>query len=565
MVTAGLVRVAVIGVCPITATGLSGLTARVRTVSDVDALAQTLPGSCHVVASVSGQTRFQGSVTGLRRVFHTRINGVVIAADRADALAAVIASGVDERMLAVRVACGGLVPPPLGEQPVWSGISALSPDHCLVWDRDRVREIRWWRPPAADKPLAQGAADVREALASALRGRAPAEGRLSTDLSGGMDSTSLCFLAARSVPDLLTVRWGEAEAGNDDAVFAQHAVTVLDHAEHMVISQAELPAVFDDPHALADAEEPCTFARTASRTRHTARLLARHGSRRHLAGHGGDELFTPLPGYLHRLAWQHPFIALRHLRGHAALRRWPLLPALARLARPATVARWWQAQADQLTDPPPPLRRPVLGWGPWPLRAPAWVTPKAIDLARQALRDTAEHARPLAGDPGQHQYLLVLRSSTSCYRLLARLYAQARVELDMPYLDDRVAEAVLSVRIHEHAGPQRYKPLLSEAMSGIVPDTVLGRATKGEFSEDVRTGLRQNLDGILEFLADSALADHGLIDPGELRARLQQPQRDLSNVFALESLIGCETWLRAALNRPTRTAPRRLDDPAPAP
>ncbi|MFJ9848635.1 lasso peptide isopeptide bond-forming cyclase [Streptomyces sp. NPDC101150] len=559
--TAGPVRVAVIGVCPVTATRLSQLTARIRTVTDVDALAAELPGSCHVVASVDGQLRVQGSLTGLRRVFHARRNGTTVAADRADVLAAMTGAGIDERALAVRLACGGLVPSPLSDLPLWNGISPLAPDHCLVWDRESARDVRWWQPPAAELPLAAGAQKVREALASALEDRGPAEGRLSTDLSGGMDSTSLCFLAARNAPDLLTFRWGEAEAGNDDAAFAAHSIGSLDRAEHLVVPPAELPALFADADALIDAEEPYPFVRTAARTRHTAQLLADRGSRRHLAGHGGDELFTPFPGYLHQLLRRRPMTAIRHVRGYAALKRWPLLHTLGALVRPGDEAAWWRAQAEHLTDPPLHKRRPSLGWGLWPLRAPSWVTGTAVDEARRALRQAAGTAQPLSRDLGQHQSLLALRTSAPWYRMLARPFAAAGVQLDSPFFDDRVVEAVLRVRVHEHSGPWRYKPLLAEAMRGIVPETVLGRSTKGEFSEEASSGLRRNLPAILDLFADSALAAHGLIDPGELRTRLLAPQADNAMGIALEPLIGCETWLRAA----TRPTPAwRFDDHASA-
>ncbi|MGW7253167.1 lasso peptide isopeptide bond-forming cyclase [Streptomyces sp. NPDC054834] len=550
-VAAGRVRLAVIGVCPVTASRLTELAARVRRVSDVDELAAALPGSCHVAASVDGEVRFQGSATGLRRVFHTRLNQVDVAADRADVLAAMTGAGIDEATLALRVATGGFLPPPLADRPLWSGISAPAPDHCLVWEPDRVREVRWWQPPAPELSLAAGAEAVRNALVAALGERAPARGRLSSDLSGGMDSTSLCFLAARSVPDLVTFRWGEAEAGNDDAAFAAHAIGVLDRAEHLVVPPGELPQLFTDVNEPVDPEEPYPFVRTIARTRHTARLLAGTGSRRHLAGHGGDELFTPFPGYLHGLLRRRPLTALRHVRGYAALKRWPVLPTLAALARPGDEAAWWRAQADGLTAPPPPRRRPALGWGVWPMRAPAWATGTAIEATREALRHTANHVRPLSTDLAQHQLLLAIRSSAPWYRSLARVFADAGVQLDSPFFDDRVVEAVLAVRVHEHAGPWRYKPLLAEAMRGIVPPAVLGRSTKGEFSDEANRGLRHNLPGILELFDDSALAAHGLIDPGELRARLLAPQPDNATRNALEPLIGCETWLRAA----TRPAP----------
>ncbi|MCG0065519.1 lasso peptide isopeptide bond-forming cyclase [Streptomyces tricolor] len=550
VVTAGPVRLAVIGICPVTAPRLTELAARIRTVSDVDALAASLPGSCHVAASVDGQVRFQGSVTGLRRVFHARLHQVDVAADRADVLAAMTGAGIDETALALRVATGGFLPPPLADRPLWSGISAPAPDHCLVWERDRVRQVRWWRPPAPELSLAAGAEAVGKALAGALDERAPGHGRLSSDLSGGMDSTSLCFLAARRVPDLVTFRWGEAEAGNDDAAFAAHAIGLLDRAEHLVVPPGELPLLFADADRPVDPEEAYPFVRTIARTRYTARLLADAGSRRHLAGHGGDELFTPFPGYLHGLLRRRPLTALRHVRGYAALKRWPVLPTLAALARPGDEAAWWRAQADGLTAPPPPRRRPVFGWGVWPMRAPAWATDTAIEATREALRHTAGTARPLSTDLGQHQLLLAVRTSAPWYRLLARVFADAGVQLDSPFFDDRVVEAVLSVRVHEHAGPWRYKPLLAEAMRGTVPDAVLGRSTKGEFSDEANRGLRHHMAGILELFEDSALAARGLIDPGVLRARLLAPQSDNATSIALEPLIGCETWLRAA-TRPT--------------
>jgi asparagine synthase (glutamine-hydrolysing) len=284
-------------------------------------------------------------------------------------------------------------------------------------------------------------------------------------------------------------------------------------------------------------------------------LLASHGSGRHLAGHGGDELFSPMHGYLHRLLRRHPLTAIKHIRAHRALRRWPLWPTLAELANPGTFAAWWRVQAGQLTEPRPSLRRPVLGWGLGPVRAPSWMTAKGVELAREVLRHTAEHAQPLAEDLATHQMLLLVRSNTAGYRLLAQLYDASGVELDMPYLDDRVLEATLRVLPHEHAGPWRYKPLLADAMHGIVPDKVLERSTKGEFGEDIRKGMRRNLSAILKMFTDSALADRGLIDPGELRTRLTLPQPDNTTTQALENLLGCETWLRTATRHSTSTAP----------
>src|ERR671910_2491430 len=49
---------------------------RVRTPYDLDRFVRSLVGSSHLVASVDGSVRVQGTVTGTRRVFHATVSGV---------------------------------------------------------------------------------------------------------------------------------------------------------------------------------------------------------------------------------------------------------------------------------------------------------------------------------------------------------------------------------------------------------------------------------------------------------------------------------------------------------
>jgi asparagine synthase (glutamine-hydrolysing) len=523
----------------------------------LDAVARVLPGCWHLVASIDGVVRVQGSLTGLRRVFHTRIQRIPIAGDRADVLAKAAGTGIDEQVLAVRVACGPQVPPPVSEHSFWRGVRALAPDHYLRIDPGgTVDELRWWQPPQPAVGLSAGAGAVRAALETAVAARRPVEGRLGADLSGGMDSTSLCFLAARAgIPDLVTFRWAEADVANDDAVFAAHAAQGLPQAEHLVLPQAEMPSIYADAADTGDAEAPYRFTRTWARTRHNATLLAAHGARHHLAGDGGDELFHDLPAYLHPLLRRRPLTAIRHVRGYRALRRWPLGATVSALVRGGDLGAWWHQQAQQLTIGPLPRGTPNLGWGAFPLRAPVWVTPAAIDTTRAVLHSTGEQARPLAPDRGQHLTLANLRMMGPHYRQLARVNATAGLRLELPYFDDRVIEAALAVRAHERRTPWRYKPLLVEAMRGILPEVIAARTTKGEFSEDVRVGLRRHLPEILEVFADSALAAQGLINPDLLRRELLAPQVDTAVRNAMEDLLGCETWLRTT-QTPTPPAGR---------
>ena len=535
-----------IGTCPVTATRLRELVTGVRTAPELDALARALPGCFHLVASINGVVRVQGSLAGLRRVFHTRVEGVPVAGDRADVLAGLAGPRVDEQTLAVWVACGALVPPPVGERSGWQGVRMLAPDHYLRIDPDgAVSEPRWWQPPRPQLGLTAGSGAVRAALETAVAARRPSQGRLSADLSGGMDSSSLCFLAARAgMPDLLTFRRAEADVANDDAVFAAHAMSRLPRAEHLVLPQADIPDIFADPGATGDTEAPYRLAHGLARIRHNVGLLVSRGARHHLAGHGGDELFrSPLP-YLHPLLRRRPLTAIRWVRGYRALHRWPLAATVSALALGGGLGAWWHQQARQLSNGPPPRRRPDLGWGK-PLRAPVWVTPAALDAAKTVLHTTGDQAQPLGSDRGQHADLAALRMMTPQYRQLGRVYADGGLRLELPYLDDRVVEAVLAVHPYERTTPRRYKPLLVEAMRPILPEQIAARTTKGEFGKEVYDGLRRHLPEVLEVFADSALAAHGLINPDLLRRQLLAPQVDNTVVQAMSVLLGCETWLRA--------------------
>ncbi|MFJ3099052.1 asparagine synthase-related protein [Streptomyces hydrogenans] len=541
-VSAGPVRVVVIGHCPITTSRLKELANRIRSLHDVSKLAQQLSGSFHLIASVHGQVRVQGSITGFCRLFYAHMRGVTIAADRADILAAAIGADIDEEALATRVACGGMLPPPLGEQSMWTGVSTVPPDHYIALGDGKT--VSWWKPPTPERPLKQGADSVREALKTAIASRTE-EQSTSTDLSGGMDSTSLAFLAAQTNPDLLTFRWGEAESGNDDAYFSSVASAALPQARHLVVPQTELKELFSEPHESADTEQPYLFSRTLGRTHQTAQILSEQGSVSHITGHGGDELFYKFPGYLHKLVRRNPLLGIQHARGHRALSRWPLSDTFRQLASSSDIKTWWYAQADTLRGPAPSSRFPPLEWNFVPLRAHQWVTRKSIEIARSRIIAQASSVEPFAQDRGQHQFLLALRTTGPAYGQLARIYAGHGVKLHMPFLDDRVVEAALSVRLHERIDPWRYKPLLAEAMSGIVPSEILSRSTKGEFSGDIRSGRRRYLSKVLDVFSDSMLADRGLIDADLLRTQILAPQADMTLIISLEQLLGCETWLRS--------------------
>ena len=541
---AGHTAIAVLGEHATTGAQLDRAAGDVRVPADLDRVAGTLVGSAHLIASVAGAVRAQGTVTGLRRLCFARIGGVTCAADRADVLAHFLGADVDERRLAVHL----LEPPilhPLTGESVWRGVNTLPGDHYLVLDRaGRHRQVRWWRPPEPVVPLAEGAPALREALSAAVAARVRGRPLVSCDL-GGVDSTAICCLAAREAPAVAAFTAASPDPLADDVAWAERTVAHVDTLEHHVIPAGEMPLVY---HGLLDADdlldEPCGFAVDRDRWMAIARRASARGSQLHLTGFGGDELLYGSVAHLQTLLRTRPRVAARHLRGFAAKYRWSRSGTLRQLADRRPYRAWLADVAGQLRVPAVPASDQLLGWGFVP-RLPRWITSDAAAVVADLIRDAARDAEPLAPTPGQHRELDTMRFVSRIARQLAQMAGQLGMTLACPYYDDRVIEAGLAVQPEERVTPWRYKPLIAEAMRGVVPDRSRMRDTKANGTGDEEPGLRRHRGELLALWDDARLGRFGLIDVDALRDVTAGPVSPILQAGLLYQTAACEVWLRA--------------------
>ncbi|SFQ48796.1 asparagine synthase (glutamine-hydrolysing) [Amycolatopsis arida] len=540
---AGGTSLAVIGCCPVDAAELTAAAARLRDLAQLDALALRLPGSFHLVAARDGRCRVQGPASGLRLVFSAAVGGTTVAADRADVLAGLTGARLDIDRLATRLLFP--VPHPLADQPLWHGVHGVPPGSALVLERDgRSREIRWWQPPEPVRRLPDAAPGARRALAEAVDARTRAGGVVGCDLSGGLDSTSVCFLAARGPAKVVASTWPGIDPADDDLTWARRAAAHLPEVEHAVWPAERSPLVYADLLEIDDPlDEPTIGVLDLARLLSDLEPLAARGCRVRLTGIGGDHVAWCSEAHYHTLLRTRPWQALPRLRGFRALFHWPWSTMVRALADTRPYPRWLAGTAGELRAPLPPTVTAALGWGA-PPRLFDWVTPDAEHAARAALRAASRNAVPLGSTRGQHVDLEQVRASTRIIRQWEQISARAGLPISSPYFDDRVIEAFLSVRPLDRVTPWRYKPVLVAAMRGVVPDDCLTRTSKAQAALDAAAGLRAHRGDLAELWAESRLAELGLVDRDRLIELALRPATPELTTAILYSTIGCEVWLR---------------------
>jgi asparagine synthase (glutamine-hydrolysing) len=544
---AGDTQIGVFGAGCTTAAELESAAADVSDLRQLDRLAARLPGSFHLVASVAGAVRVQGSISGMRRVFVARVGDVDVAADRCDVLARATGAGVSPERLAICLLAPE-APYPLEGEVVWAGVESLAEDHFLALGRDgRHSAVRWWTPPEPALTLAEGASALRDTLTAAVGARARSGLQLSSDLSGGLDSTPVCFLAAAALRErgdrLISVTTSTGDPADDDWAWADIAARAMPDIDRVLLPAEDLPLPYADLLQPGPADdEPLLDPGARWHVKRVVEILTSRGAELHLTGDGGDEILEPEPSYLRDLLWSRPWRTLSHLRGYRALNRWSWPAALRLLTERTSYADWLAASANALTAPPVDDDAPQSAGVAY--RIPPWAADGVADVVRERVLAAAAEVRLVDINQRQHEDLQSVRTAGHEVRQTNHMTARLGLPISAPFLDDRVIETCMAVRPDERADPRRYKPLMVEAMRGLLPDEWLRRGTKADGTSMHHSGLRAHRAKLVELCEDSELARLGLVDADRLRDQCTAMWTSPLWPVALSRTMGLERWLR---------------------
>ncbi|WP_156895458.1 asparagine synthase-related protein [Rhodococcus sp. 2G] len=504
----------------------------------------TVSGSFHLLVSSSGRNWISSPVSGLRRTFFVRTQSGVLASDRADVLASLVGAWVDDGMLALNLLSSG-IPWPLSSRSVWRGVEQVSAGHYLESQiNGRIRHHPWWEPPEPGLSISEGLESVRSEIFTSVNFRIRDKKNIASDLSG-LDSTALCSILAQIKPSsstILGITGGSPDVMDDDVRWARITAKELGIPHEIIDSECiPLPysALLDVKHSF---DEPFPMCVQIARFETLAERSRQWRADIRFSGFGGDEIFDTSDVWIPSLLRNKPWQAISAARIMRARNRWSRTKVAASLLDPRSYQRWLLDAARDIGTERRPAWEQSFGWAPRPT-LPRWMSKDASDLIRDTILSASDN-EPRSSSKGMHRALEIVQAGARIARQFQQVSNEAGVPLATPYFDDTVLNSALAVSPSEQLARFSYKPLLTEAMRGTVPDATLVRQTKSETSETVARGLEKNRSEILELMDDSELAKRGLIHLETFREFCFNPMLRIKHAHDLDLTIATEIWMR---------------------
>ena len=419
----------------------------------------------------------------------------------------------------------------------YKGISRLKPGHRLIAENGRVRTERYWTwrtpEPVSDRDQQYYIDRFRETFLEAVDSRMRGAGVVWSDLSGGLDSSSIVSVAARDgrcrLPAVSVVfeestfsderRWSAAVAEAHDVV--QHYIDGDTH--HAFSRLREAVEYWEEPHA-------------------AVAFLAVHRAYQRLIGTRG------VPILLTGIGAEAVVMSKNQVPVHLAdlLRRGQLGKMWHELDR------WQRALKIPLGNLAlrycvrPLLSRPLVSYGHSP-RIHDWIArpfARRWDLWERAIEGSVPSEQRGVADKW---HVEIIGRITG---FLLRGYLEKACDIRYPFLHRPLVELALATPWSLKAAPGEPKALLRRAMRGVLTEEVRRRTQDASTGHAVFTGLRKEWPVLEQVVASSMLVDLGIVDRDRLYDALHLArQGHAMDLPGLLTTLTLDAWMQYAAKK----------------
>jgi asparagine synthase (glutamine-hydrolysing) len=403
--------------------------------------------------------------------------------------------------------------------------------HVRLWDLNSVKPVRYGTDGEYEDAL-------RHHIEAAVRVRLRAKRPMFSELSGGLDSSSVALTAARilqdnnePMDDLRTVSCIYEESDScDERYFIRQVEARLgmpgfhvhEKDQHVTTGLAEIEFTgLPNPLHCYPGRYPAF-----------ASLMREYGARVLLTGGGGDHLFWSARDGT-------PVVADEMLKGnllqmHRECRSWssftnvPYFQLLLKKALPLALGSIFP-QASQ-------YQRPVV---------PSWLT----NAHKNSFHLEVWDAKASTHSAGLPSFRAHIRQVEALFAQLSAGYMSEYHDIHVthPYAHRPLVEFCLGLPVSQFLRAGQTRSLMRRALHDLLPAKVRDRKSKGSLDEPLARALQREWSHAVGDLRRWELCERGLVDPKQLHQSLTAMRLGLQNsahgnflrVFSLER------WLRS--------------------
>ncbi len=414
---------------------------------------------------------------------------------------------------------------------IFHGISPLPAAHYLIVNRGDIRISRFWDINPAKQirynKISDYAEHFRELLGQCVSDRLRSNaGVIGSEMSGGMDSTTITGLALENLPPNNSLKafsfYYPTLSGCDESDYIR-AMTDHLHLDTTLINAERFGAMAYPDQFPPSLESPGTKYDPVYQALIDA--LIPTGARVLLTGNGGDEM-----------TWGNGLIY-----GHRMWRGDPRgLSDLYRVSRYYGVSFWKLFRSLCVSPYLSPsvkraYRRMVSGRSDV---LPVWFSREAADKLGM-LDDDEPHSPDFNNAPHQQMYITLTQGSMRTVVDRGDLLAMSSgISPRHPFLDRRVAEFMFAVPLNLWTRGIYAKWLMRQATAGILPDSVRWRKDKTIFSSFYTYDIARHPEKYIKRLKDFEHGWQGLVDSDYLvkwfsEQHRNNPERAAWNIVML--------------------------------
>lgn len=446
---------------------------------------------------------------------------------------------------------------------LFAGVSQVPPGHIAVFTASDGQLHRYWDfdqcQPDGRRSFEEYAEEFRHRFQRAVTRRIRSAHPVAISVSGGLDSSAIfCSAAALADVPIVGLTYTSRDGGtSDESVFVAEVERACGRQIHHIDAPDRGP-LFQSAHVIRAVEAPMLDGQWYRGDR-LMNAVRTSGARTLLTGHWGDQVLFDqayLVDLLRTGAW-------RTLHAHLSeYLRW----------FPDASGHEFQTQfaSDVLEHALPPwvrhgVRAAKGGW-----TRPPWDDWYCDWFRREARPDVFGHA---AGATARARSLYrEVRSQYHhfCLDWNAKVAASYGLEAAFPFLDRDLVEFLMGVAGTVLTRDGVPKALLRASLQGVVPDAILRRRTKGDFTEDVNRSARQNFAALVDLMGPDPLAvQFGYLDADKLKRGMAAAGAALEHSttsvigWRVTAVAALELWLREFIGHP-KTVGRTMHDERPA-